>query len=77
MVRRVTPRPCSVTAASRWRIIALHDLQRQFRPFNPEIDGLLLTNTWANRSRDGRVCESFMHREIDAAPNSAPDVIPD
>ena len=49
------------------RIATLQKYQRQLRPYQPQRDGLLLSNTWGDRSKDGRICEAFMLTEIEAA----------
>lgn len=57
------------------RIRALHDYQRQVRPYVPGRDGLLLSNTWGDRSRDGRINETFIAAEIDAGRELGVEVV--
>lgn len=63
-------------AGGQWgRIAALHDLQRAQRPYDPNQDGLLLTNTWGDRARDAHLHPEFMQREIEAAARLGADVV--
>lgn len=48
------------------RIETLQSYQRQLRRFVPGRDGLFLSNTWGDRSRDARLNETFMLKEIEA-----------
>lgn len=57
------------------RIAALHQIQRELRPYNPRQDGLLLTNTWGDRNRDARIAAEFIAGEIEAAVRLGADVI--
>lgn len=57
------------------RIAALHRLQRCFRAYEAERDGRLLSNTWGDRNRDGRICADFMAREIEAGAALGVDVV--
>ena len=57
------------------RIGALHDYQRLFRPYVAGRDGLLQSNTWGDRSQDGRISEAFMRDEIVAAKRLGVDVV--
>jgi len=57
------------------RTAALHDYQRLFRPYVAGRDGLLQSNTWGDRSQDGRVSETFMRGEITAAERLGVDVV--
>jgi alpha-galactosidase len=54
---------------------ALQEYQRTLRPFMPGRDGLFLANTWGDRSRDARVNEEFMLREIEAGARLGVEVI--
>ncbi len=61
---------------AKWgRIAALHAMQREIRPYNPRQDGLLLTNTWGDRSRDAHLNTPFMEREIESAARLGADVV--
>ena len=57
------------------RVAALQHYQRQLRPFVPGRDGLLLSNTWGDRSKDARVSEAFVLREIEAAATLGVEVV--
>ncbi len=57
------------------RIAAVHRVQRQKRPYNPEQDGLLLTNTWGDRNRDARIAADFMALEVEAGARLGADII--
>lgn len=57
------------------RTVALHGLQRQLRRYSPRRDGLLLSNTWGDRSRDGRINEEFICREVEAGSRLGVDVV--
>ena len=57
------------------RIAAMQQWQRQHRRYVPARDGLLLSNTWGDRSRDARINEPFMLREIQAGAQLGVDVI--
>jgi alpha-galactosidase len=57
------------------RIATLHRLQRCFRTFEAGRDGQLLSNTWGDRNRDGRICADFMAREIAAGAALGVDVV--
>lgn len=54
---------------------ALHEFQRQLRRYQPERDGMLLSNTWGDRSADGRVSEAFVLKEIEACARLGVDVV--
>ncbi len=70
------PAVCIVYQGGRvGRIKALQTFQRQLRPYVAGRDGRFLSNTWGDRSRDGRLCESFMKGEIDAAARLGVDVV--
>ncbi len=57
------------------RTAELHAFQRRQRTYEPSRDGLLLCNTWGDRSRDGRISEVFMLQEIEAAARLGADVL--
>lgn len=57
------------------RIKALQTYQRQLRRYDPKRDGMFLSNTWGDRSRDARINEPFMLQEIDAGSRLGVDVI--
>ena len=63
-------------SGGKWqRIAAFHDLQRQIRPYDPTQDGLLLTNTWGDRSRDAHLNPQFMAAEIAAGARLGADIV--
>ena len=57
------------------RIEALQTYQRQLRRYDPQRDGMFLSNTWGDRSRDARINEAFMLKEIEAGARLGVDVI--
>jgi alpha-galactosidase len=57
------------------RIAAIHRYQRALREYEPDRDGMLLSNTWGDRSRDARVSENFLMQEIEAGARFGVDVI--
>ncbi len=57
------------------RIALLHAIQRCSRAYDPSRDGLLLSNTWGDRNRDGRISARFMAREIAAGHELGVDVV--
>lgn len=54
---------------------ALHDFQRQVRPYVSGRDGMFLSNTWGDRSRDARINAQFMEKEVTAGARLGVDVI--
>lgn len=57
------------------RTEALHAWQRCLRPYQSGRDGLLLTNTWGDRSKTRRIRADFIDAEIDAAARLGADVV--
>jgi alpha-galactosidase len=57
------------------RTTAMHALQRRLRPYVAGRDGLLLSNTWGDRNRDGRIHETFIAEEIQAGAKLGVDVV--
>jgi alpha-galactosidase len=57
------------------RIAVLHQYQRQIRQYVPGRDGLLLSNTWGDRSSGMNLSEDFVRREIDAGKALGVDVV--
>lgn len=57
------------------RIATLQQYQRRLRPIIAGRDGMFLSNTWGDRSRDARINEEFLRREIDAAARAGVDVV--
>ncbi len=63
------------SGGSAGRTAVLQDFQRQLRRYQPGRDGLFLSNTWGDRSRDARVTEDFMLKEIQAGAQLGVDVM--
>ena len=57
------------------RIAALQDYQRCLRTYDPKRDGMFLSNTWGDRSRDSRISASFLEKEVEAGARLGVDVI--
>lgn len=57
------------------RIAAIQDYQRCFREYQPHRDGMFLSNTWGDRSRDSRVNENFLLKEVEAGAQLGIDVV--
>ena len=57
------------------RTEALQIFQRQLRPYVAGRDGMFLSNTWGDRSRDARINADFMQREISSGSALGVDVI--
>ncbi len=57
------------------RTEALQNFQRGMRSFQPGRDGMFLSNTWGDRSRDARINSDFMRKEIAAGSALGVDVI--
>ncbi len=60
-------------AAGRAR--ALHAFQRCLREYRPGRDGMFLSNTWGDRSRDARINEAFLLKEVEAGAALGVDVV--
>lgn len=56
------------------RAAALHALQAHLRVHDPARDGLLISNTWGDRNRDGRLTTDFARLEIEAGAQIGVDV---
>ena len=57
------------------RIAVLQNWQRQLRRFDPARDGLFLSNTWGDRSRDARINEDFILKEVAAGAQLGVDIV--
>ncbi len=57
------------------RIAAMQDYQRCIREYQSDRDGMFLSNTWGDRSRDSRVNEKFLLKEVDAGARLGVDVV--
>ena len=57
------------------RTRALHAFQRCLREVRPGRDGLFLSNTWGDRSRDARINEAFLLKEVEAGAALGVDVV--
>ncbi|QTN33435.1 alpha-galactosidase [Akkermansiaceae bacterium] len=57
------------------RIAAMQDYQRCLRKYVPTRDGMFLSNTWGDRSRDSRVNVDFLLKEVEAGARLGVDVV--
>jgi alpha-galactosidase len=57
------------------RIAVMQDYQRCLRKYEPARDGMFLSNTWGDRSRDSRVNTEFLLKEVDAGAKLGVDVV--
>jgi alpha-galactosidase len=57
------------------RIKALQDYQNQWRPYLANRDGLILSNTWGDRSMNSRVNEDFILNEVNACAKLGIDIM--
>ncbi len=57
------------------RTRALHAFQRCLREYRAGRDGMFLSNTWGDRSRDARINEAFLLKEIEAGAALGVDVV--
>ena len=57
------------------RIAAMQDYQRCLRKYEPTRDGMFLSNTWGDRSRDSRVNVEFLLKEVEAGSRLGVDVV--
>jgi alpha-galactosidase len=57
------------------RTQALHTVQRALRNHVPGRDGMFLSNTWGDRSRDARIREDFLLKEVEAGAELGVDVV--
>lgn len=48
-------------------LITLQDYHRAIHSFIPSRDAFVMSNTWGDRSKDGRVCEAFILKELETA----------
>jgi alpha-galactosidase len=65
----------SYSGGSHGRIEALQRYQEQLRAYQSHRDGMLVSNTWGDRNKDGRVSETFLREEIIAAAKLGVDVV--
>jgi len=63
------------SGGSAGRVCALQTYQRQLRIYEPKRDGMFLSNTWGDRSKDGRISEKFVLQEIEAGARLGVDVV--
>ena len=54
---------------------AMHDFQRCLRNYRVGRDGLFLSNTWGDRSRDARIKEAFLLKEVAAGAKLGVDIV--
>ncbi|WP_338685231.1 alpha-galactosidase [Haloferula helveola] len=57
------------------RIAAMQDYQRCLRGYVPTRDGMFLSNTWGDRSRDSRISAEFLMKEVEAGARLGVDVV--
>lgn len=57
------------------RVEALQTYQRQLRRYEPSRDGMFLSNTWGDRSRDARINQDFISKEVEAGKRLGVDVV--
>lgn len=57
------------------RIAALQKFQRCLRQYEPQRDGMFLSNTWGDRNRDSRISEEFLLKEVEAGARLGVDVV--
>lgn len=57
------------------RIAATQDYQRGLRRYEPTRDGMFLSNTWGDRSRDSRISAEFLLKEVEAGARLGVDVV--
>ncbi|MGB1130023.1 MAG: alpha-galactosidase [Haloferula sp.] len=57
------------------RIAAMQDYQRCLRSYQPDRDGMFLSNTWGDRSRDSRISAEFLAKEVEAGARLGVDVV--
>ena len=57
------------------RCAAIQNYSRALRAYHPARDGLFLTNTWGDRSRDAHLSPQFMEREIEGAARLGADIV--
>ena len=70
--------PCviiSYSGGKPGRIAATQDFQRALRQYVPKRDGQMLSNTWGDRSKDAKISESFLKKEIEAGKKLGIDVM--
>jgi alpha-galactosidase len=65
----------SYSGGSAGRIAAMQDFQRCLRAYEPKRDGMFLSNTWGDRSRDSRVNVEFLLKEVEAGSRLGVDVV--
>lgn len=65
----------SYSGGSAGRIAAMQDFQRCLRAYEPQRDGMFLSNTWGDRSRDSRVNVEFLLKEVEAGARLGVDVV--
>jgi len=57
------------------RIAAMQNFQRCLRQYQPQRDGMFLSNTWGDRNRDSRISEEFLLKEVEAGSRLGVDVV--
>jgi alpha-galactosidase len=62
-------------AHSGGRTFALQDYGRCLRRYDPNLDGLFVSNTWGDTNRDSRVNSEFMFKELAAGKKLGVDIL--
>jgi alpha-galactosidase len=57
------------------RIAAMQNFQRCLRQYQPQRDGMFLSNTWGDRNRDSRISEDFLLKEVEVGSRLGVDVV--
>jgi alpha-galactosidase len=57
------------------RIAAIQNFQRCLRQYQPQRDGMFLSNTWGDRNRDSRISAEFLLKEVEAGARLGVDVV--
>ncbi len=57
------------------RIAAMQKFQRCLRQYEPQRDGMFLSNTWGDRNRDSRISAEFLLKEVEAGARLGVDVV--
>lgn len=53
----------------------LDEYHRSLRHHKPERDSFIMSNTWGDRSKDGRICEEFLLKELKVAARLGIDIL--
>lgn len=53
----------------------IDEYHRSLRDHKPDRDSFIMSNTWGDRSKDGRVCEEFLLAELQVAAELGMDIV--